>query len=180
MCIRDSNKPKHVNKAVPAVALDSDADGVLDRNDQCADTPITHRVDELGCSLLIAKDLTHTLVIYFDNDSTVIAQQYHEEIEAMVEFVKAYSIDTISVNGHTSSVGSTLYNQTLSIKRAQALANYLIAEYTLPETLFNVQGFGETQLIDIADTLDAHKLNRRIEINIQATILVPVLAPILR
>jgi VCBS repeat-containing protein len=174
------NKPKHVKKAVPAVALDSDADGVLDSNDQCVDTPITHRVDELGCSLMIAKDLTHTLVIYFDNDSTVIAQQYHEEIEAMVEFVKAYSIDTISVNGHTSSVGSTLYNQTLSIKRAQALANYLIAEYTLPETLFNVQGFGETQLIDIADTLDTHKLNRRIEINIQATILVPVLAPILR
>ena len=174
------NKPKHVKKAVPAVALDSDAYGVLDSNDQCVDTPITHRVDELGCSLMIAKDLTHTLVIYFDNDSTVIAQQYHEEIEAMVEFVKAYSIDTISVNGHTSSVGSTLYNQTLSIKRAQALANYLITEYTLPETLFNVQGFGETQLIDIADTLDAHKLNRRIEINIQATILVPVLAPILR
>lgn len=66
------------------------------------------------------------------------------------------------IEGHTDSRGSDEYNMNLSYARAQAVKNYLVEKHHIDTDRLLVKGFGETQLIEKADTEEAHSINRRV------------------
>jgi outer membrane protein OmpA-like peptidoglycan-associated protein len=69
------------------------------------------------------------------------------------------------VDGHTDTVGSHQYNQDLSERRAESVAQELIVRDVLPGRLI-VRGFGETQpLVPTGDNVNEPQ-NRRVEIQI--------------
>jgi outer membrane protein OmpA-like peptidoglycan-associated protein len=72
-----------------------------------------------------------------------------------------------SIEGHTDSVGSDVYNQTLSEKRAQTVADYLMAAGVSRSSVLSVQGLGETRPLASNDTEDGRQRNRRVEIIIE-------------
>jgi outer membrane protein OmpA-like peptidoglycan-associated protein len=75
---------------------------------------------------------------------------------------------TISVNGHTDDVGSAAYNQTLSVRRAEAVRDYLV-KAGLPAEIFTVEGHGKSLPL-VRGTSDAARAkNRRVELGLVNT-----------
>lgn len=72
----------------------------------------------------------------------------------------------IVVSGHTDNTGNPQLNQTLSLKRAEAVRNWMRDTGGVPESCFAVQGYGENRPVATNDTLEGRALNRRVEISL--------------
>jgi outer membrane protein OmpA-like peptidoglycan-associated protein len=66
------------------------------------------------------------------------------------------------IGGHTDAKGRPSYNQVLSERRAQAVREYLVTHYSIPESRLTAKGFGSVQLID-PDHPEGER-NRRVQI----------------
>lgn len=73
---------------------------------------------------------------------------------------------SISIYGHTDWIGTNSYNQTLSINRANSVANWFTSNGISKKRL-SVIGYGETQPIDTNETDKGRQNNRRVEIVIK-------------
>ena len=67
----------------------------------------------------------------------------------------------LAAEGHTDSTGSTEFNQKLSVKRAEAVAEYLSSQ-GVPRDNLNASGFGDTNPIASNDTAAGRQKNRRV------------------
>ncbi len=77
----------------------------------------------------------------FRNNASEL-QKIHITIESVRNDADA-TITGIGITGYASPEGSAASNQSLSARRAEALRNYIGAEYGLPNNLFAVWGGGE-------------------------------------
>lgn len=155
-------------------AKDSDNDGVADYMDHCPGTPNIHVVDHSGCTKYIAQNINKELVIKFDNNQAVVKEAYLSEVKAIAVFLNKYPQVDVTIEGHTSKIGSAAYNQQLSEKRAKAVATLLIDRYAIEQSRVKVKGYGESRLLDEGDTATAHKRNRRIVASMSAQEDVPM------
>ncbi|HDW3276882.1 TPA: OmpA family protein [Enterobacter asburiae] len=80
--------------------------------------------------------------------------------------VKAKPGWLIVVSGHTDNTGTPQLNQTLSLKRAEAVRDWMRDTGDVPESCFAVQGYGESRPIATNDTPEGRALNRRVEISL--------------
>ncbi|MCK7428437.1 OmpA family protein [Enterobacter chengduensis] len=80
--------------------------------------------------------------------------------------VKAKPGWLIVVSGHTDNTGNPQLNQTLSLKRAEAVRNWMRDTGDVPESCFAVQGYGESRPVATNDTPEGRALNRRVEISL--------------
>jgi outer membrane protein OmpA-like peptidoglycan-associated protein len=101
----------------------------------------------------------------FDFDRAALRPESREVLSRIAGILFTTTDSAITVTGHTDTRGKAQYNQALSERRAQAVANYLI-EAGLPAELFTVEGLGMSQPVDTADTAEAHSKNRRVELGI--------------
>jgi hypothetical protein len=58
----------------------------------------------------------------------------------------------IVVAGHTDNTGNPQLNQTLSLKRAEAVRDWMRDTGDVPESCFAVQGYGESRPVATNDT----------------------------
>jgi outer membrane protein OmpA-like peptidoglycan-associated protein len=72
----------------------------------------------------------------------------------------------LKLEGHTDSVGSDQYNQTLSDRRAGSVDNYL-STCGLDGKIVAVKGFGESKPVALNDTAEGRQKNRRVELVIE-------------
>ncbi|POT60156.1 cell envelope biogenesis protein OmpA [Citrobacter amalonaticus] len=72
----------------------------------------------------------------------------------------------IVVSGHTDNTGNPKLNQTLSLKRAEAVRDWMRDTGDVPESCFAVQGYGESRPVAANDTPEGRALNRRVEISL--------------
>ena len=70
----------------------------------------------------------------------------------------------LRIDGHTDSIGSVKYNLDLSLKRAIAVANYLITREGIDPSKIFVKGMGKSHPIAENNTEEGRRLNRRFEI----------------
>ena len=69
------------------------------------------------------------------------------------------------IEGHTDSFGSDEYNNALSLRRAEAVKNWLHQNMNIDTALMTTAGFGKTRLIASASgSADEQQINRRVEI----------------
>ncbi len=80
--------------------------------------------------------------------------------------VKAKPGWLIVVSGHTDNTGNLQLNQTLSLKRAEAVRDWMRDTGDVPESCFAVQGYGESRPFATNDTPEGRALNRRVEITL--------------
>ncbi|MCW8109163.1 OmpA family protein [Alteromonas ponticola] len=149
---------------------DADNDGVKDDRDQCADTPANDKVDADGCTIFTEKEVSHTIRVPFAHNSSVIQDPDSQDIRNFVKFIKRYGKTSVVIEGHASEPGDDDYNMMLSEKRANAFKELLVSRYGIDESRLQAKGFGETQLLDTSNTLEAHKKNRRIYIKVTETV----------
>ncbi|SCC58231.1 OmpA family protein [Kosakonia oryziphila] len=72
----------------------------------------------------------------------------------------------IVVSGHTDNTGNPALNQTLSLRRAEAVRDWMRDTGDVPESCFAVQGYGESRPVATNDTPEGRALNRRVEISL--------------
>ncbi len=149
--------PKPPVVSVDCSQLDSDGDGVNDCIDKCPNTLKGTPVNKMGCWIVDVK---------FDNDRSEIKPQYFALLNKLAADITAnFSHLTIEVQGHTSSTASAAYNMKLSIRRADAVANYLNKRIHGPHKLIP-RGYGLTRPIDTNETAAGRANNRRVQLEI--------------
>jgi len=72
----------------------------------------------------------------------------------------------IVVSGHTDNTGNPALNQMLSLKRAEAVRDWMRDTGDVPESCFAVQGYGASRPIATNDTPVGRAQNRRVEISL--------------
>lgn len=101
-------------------------------------------------------------------DSSKVDAADSEKLNGIAERLKGEAASTrLSITGHTDSVGSDAYNQKLSERRANAVANYLIDAGVPSSIIVGVQGLGESQPVADNKTREGRAENRRVEILIK-------------
>jgi outer membrane protein OmpA-like peptidoglycan-associated protein len=103
--------------------------------------------------------------ITFAFDSSNLQSQFYPVLDNVADTLNEYNQTVIEVAGHTDSVGTDAYNQTLSVQRAQSVANYLTGKGVMQQRMI-VTGAGETRPIASNDTEAGRAANRRVEITI--------------
>jgi putative exosortase-associated protein (TIGR04073 family) len=74
----------------------------------------------------------------------------------------------IFVAGHTDSTGDTAFNRGLSLKRAVAVRNILVAEGVSPNRI-DFAAYGDASPVASNDTREGRAINRRVEIELRAS-----------
>lgn len=103
--------------------------------------------------------------VTFAVDSATISPSFQSTLNEIAQSMQTYPDSLIDVYGHTDSTGSDAYNQGLSERRAQAVANYLTMR-GVSASRIRSQGFGESYPVASNDTLEGRQRNRRVEIKI--------------
>ena len=105
--------------------------------------------------------------VLFDFNSAGLRTASRESLREMAEVFQKYPNTTISVQGHTDSIGSAAYNKRLSNRRADSVANYL-ENLGVRSARVETIGYGESQPRATNRTAEGRQLNRRVEIKIRA------------
>ena len=87
------------------------------------------------------------------------------KLDLIVEYMNKYPAKRILVEGHTDNQGSAAYNKNLSLRRAQAVKNYLVSKGITADRI-EIIGYGESQPIADNSTPEGRQLNRRVEIKL--------------
>jgi outer membrane protein OmpA-like peptidoglycan-associated protein len=104
--------------------------------------------------------------VFFDFDKSDVTEAAAQVIAAAAESVKAGNVTTITVTGHTDTVGTARYNQALSERRAAAVKKALVADGVAGGEITTI-GVGKTGLlVPTADGVREPQ-NRRAEIVLQ-------------
>jgi len=101
--------------------------------------------------------------IKFDLDKTTIRPESYSILDNAAKLLEENPGVIVEIQGYTDNSGSFNHNQTLSLKRAQSVANYLIEKQGVEPARLFAQGYGELDPILSNDTRAGRIMNRRVE-----------------
>ncbi len=107
--------------------------------------------------------LTVDSEVSFDFNRYDIKPAFRPSLDKLAQLLMKYDRTVVHVIGHTDSIGSEAYNQTLSEQRALSVGDYL-ATYGVPRQRLRTEGRGEREPRDTNATEAGRQLNRRVEI----------------
>jgi len=103
--------------------------------------------------------------ILFQSGAAMIAPESEAAIDELAADLGACPDAMVYIEGHTDADGDAQLNLALSVARAEAVVNALIARNIAPGRLYAV-GYGESQPIADNDTAAGKRLNRRIVVTV--------------
>ncbi len=140
----------------PPPPVDSDRDGVTDDRDACPGTPAGAKVDARGCEeQLVLRGVN------FEYNSAMLTAQDRSILDSVVDILAQRPAFDVNVVGHTDSAGPDAYNQDLSLRRANAVRDYLISK-GIPREKLSADGRGESEPVESNDTAEGRAMNRRV------------------
>jgi diguanylate cyclase (GGDEF)-like protein len=116
-------------------------------------------------ALLRAADVAMYHVNDFDSDA--LQGQRRASVLKMGRALVEVGVQTLRVEGHTDDQGSDAYNERLSLRRAQAVAQAL-AEAGMERGHISVRGYGRSRPLVTSGPEGARKENRRVAIIVPA------------
>jgi OOP family OmpA-OmpF porin len=123
--------------------------------------PAAAPVDSSVCQQLFAQNLSKGR-IRFESSSASIVADSAGLLDRLIETAMRCPSTNFEIVGHTDSSGDVIFNQELSVKRAQAVAEYLV-QAGLPAERFTAVGYGSALPVATNDTDEGMAQNRRIE-----------------
>ena len=120
-------------------------------------------VSEIGDGQAILVNLPDGVT--FAVDSTTITPSFQATLDKIANSLVQYPNSLVDVMGHTDSTGSDAYNEDLSKRRADAVADYLAMRGVSRARLATI-GYGERYPVADNSTEEGRARNRRVEIKI--------------
>lgn len=120
------------------------------------------RIVNTGDSLVV----TMPQDILFATDSATVNNGLRNDLSALARNLQNYPNSDVEIVGHTDNVGDADYNQTLSRRRAAAVASVLY-DYGVPSSRVITVGRGENSPVASNLTPAGRQQNRRVEIIIR-------------
>lgn len=136
---------------------------VLERYTEAIDGSSSSLTTEESTTVDVASDVT------FDVDSAELNAGAETALTGISQTISQYEGGSLSITGHTDDIADDAYNQDLSQRRAQAVADRLGALTDLSAWEVTVSGKGESEPRVPNDSDEARQVNRRVEIVITPT-----------
>lgn len=105
---------------------------------------------------------TISLEGHFDFDKTTINPAFENKIQNIAKILEENEKYNTILEGHTDNTGSRAYNQNLSERRAQRVANELM-KFGVDKKRIEVKGYGQDRPRSSNDTKEGRADNRRVE-----------------
>lgn len=103
--------------------------------------------------------------VLFDFDKAVLKPEGEQEVNKLVDSMKANPGDTVTITGHTCDIGSDAYNMGLGQRRADAVKSYMVQMGIDPSRIQTVSKGESTPAVPNTSAAN-RKLNRRAEFNV--------------
>ena len=103
--------------------------------------------------------------ILFEFDRATLLPESNIELDKLINFMKNNPVISVEINGYADSLGSVSYNLTLSLRRAQSVAQYIISK-GIDSGRLSINGFGFYNPVAGNDTDNGRKQNRRVEFHV--------------
>ena len=155
--------PANVKVDSVGCPLDSDLDGVDDAMDLCPGTPRGIPVNLRGCPEMEKLFYKRVLYLLFRPGETKLAESENSSLDSIAVLLEMFKDVTATVSGYTDDLGQADANQKVSLKRAEAVMQYLLKTGLSAERVKAV-GQGETNFVASNRTKTGREKNRRIEI----------------
>ncbi len=123
--------------------------------------PAAAPVDATVCQQLFSELLSKGKIRFVSGRATIDPDSTGL-LDRLIETALRCPTATVEIAGHTDTDGEDEFNQALSEKRAQAVADYLV-NAGLPPDRFRTIGYGSTKPVAVNDTEEGKAENRRIE-----------------
>lgn len=104
--------------------------------------------------------------VFFDLDSAAVDAEARQVIEAAVDEYERTGAEYVEVRGYTDTSGSAEYNEALSERRADAVAEELV-RLGVPRAAITRVGLGEEELVQTGNDVREPR-NRRVEIEVES------------
>ncbi|HVZ98539.1 MAG TPA: OmpA family protein [Chitinophagaceae bacterium] len=111
----------------------------------------------LADTILLANDLL------FGVDSYHPSPYFNRKLDTLFANFKG-NIDSISIIGHTDNTGPEVHNDELSVKRAETVANYIAAHWSITPGKIKIEGKGSREPVADNDSPEGRNQNRRVEV----------------
>ena len=147
---------------------DNDGDGVLDINDRCPDAAevFNNFEDTDGCPDMAPNMIPTLAYINFKFGTAEISgADPIPVLEEVARIMRERPELRLRITGHTDNIGADAANMGLSVRRAEAVRNYLVTK-GIAQDRFVTEGQGEASPIDTNDTEVGRARNRRIEFSV--------------
>ena len=118
---------------------------------------------------LPAVKVTFDSGILFGFNSSKLSEEASTNLTAFAEVLKSTPDADVAILGHTDNVGTEKANQSVSEKRAKAVADHLKAQGVEEKQLKDVLGMSFSQPIASNDTEEGRAQNRRVEVYMYAS-----------
>jgi outer membrane protein OmpA-like peptidoglycan-associated protein len=105
----------------------------------------------------------------FEFNQATLTPRAEETLGVLPAMLAQAGRHPVSIEGHTDSIGSADYNQTLSEQRAQSVKTWLVARQAVPAAT-PIKGYGKSRPVasntnpDGSDSPEGRQKNRRVEI----------------
>jgi OOP family OmpA-OmpF porin len=116
----------------------------------------------------VSEKVTYAADAFFDFDKAVLKPEAKAKLDDLIGKTKGVNLEVIIAVGHTDSVGSDSYNQKLSIKRSEAVKDYIVSKGIEKNRVYT-EGKGEKQPVADNKTAEGRAKNRRVEIEVVGT-----------
>jgi outer membrane protein OmpA-like peptidoglycan-associated protein len=108
--------------------------------------------------------------VLFDFNQSTLKPGAREKLAKVSGILLAYPGLRVAIEGHTDSIGTDQYNQTLSEKRASNVRDYLVAQGISMNNL-SAMGMGKANPVASNDNAAGRQQNRRVEMVVSGEII---------
>jgi len=106
-------------------------------------------------------EFTASEKLLFDSDKAVLTQSARQTVERIARLLIGMEILSVRIDGHTDTTGSQSYNDQLSLRRAQVVADAM-TDAGMPSSGTKVRGLGSRVPVVSNQTTEGRAQNRRV------------------
>ena len=162
------NAAAHRKNALIAAGVGALAGGAIGNYMDRQQAELHHELQGTGVSVTrMGDNITLNMPgnITFKTNSAELDPSFYNVLNSVNLVVKKYNKTVVEVAGHTDNTGGAEYNQQLSERRANAVAQYLESQGLASNRVVTV-GAGETHPVADNSTAEGRAANRRVELTL--------------
>ncbi|MGE5686310.1 MAG: OmpA family protein [Gemmatimonadota bacterium] len=102
--------------------------------------------------------------IYFESASAEVNAVSRPTLQQIAAVMQRHADWTLTIEGHTDSIGGAASNLDLSNRRAAAVKTELTSRFAVPAARLATKGYGLTRPVETNATIEGRARNRRVEL----------------